>query len=1515
MRLNHLCTLFIFCPLFLFSQAVDRPAFKNRSPQSLLDESIESPSVSEKVAIRSYLSKRHSSTPEGLFSKAYIASHNGQDSLSAALYEKCLEKYPDFQPALSNHFFTMKSDLKDYSKAETSGEKLLSLNPSFINYIRIKDMYFMYVNDLKDQARADRFLEKWQEQVGNSVYIFDYIRGAYAEYNENDYKKAEKFYEKALDKKGAEYAFDVYRQLINLRKDKIYEGDSPNTNKNRGDKLSHFTILTDKVKEIQNNSNPSFQQKIFVYQSLEFIGDYLSEQRSYNDALNYYNQAFKYYYPTSDIVSKIEKTLRHNQSFTAIVPTLNAALTTLPNNSEILSLLARHYEDKDTKKADEYYQKAISSAITLGDTMSRTFGYCYFLENIMLDYEKSYQQLLPLYPYAKYNTSIYTFLVNNRYHAKAYSSAKKYLTEDEAYLTPKGNVNTEYFESFRYILNEALAVTARTETINTVSQDTRIEATTVLTIDYTEFSPDGKYFVSGYNPMQLWDAEKMIKLRNFDNNIGYRKFSPDGKYIAGILWLSKNETNTYLLIVYETATGNVVSLSHIPSTSESIGSFMCWSPDNKQLAIFNSNGFILVFDVTQKKFIQTIPILNFISAGPILWTPDNKYIICCQKYDGGDVQIFNAQTFEREKILSEVDWPHALGCSYNGRYLLASDNHRTLHVWDSEYNWQHTSYRNTVFPGKIVSHPSKYQVVMNDWGGGEHNKGVLYDFIKGESLAEIDAGDKNYDYFFAHEGQTIIRPSFKNNNFEVYDTRFQLKNKLEGESSKPLYCFKDEKNKQLLTHDTEGVHIWDVKNGKKVHSWKINLDYLMRVEGKEDEFIGYVTSKEKKRTEIYKYNISDYSQTLVMTLESKIHLLKIKNGKYIICHTKFMDANTGSDMGSVSVYDLSDFNLINSFDIKLSTRPLVYDRLGGSGFVSMAVNADVSKLIVATYWVDGWGMGASYTKIARIYNLNTGKIIRNISISEDIGNVDFITNEKVGVNKLVYNITTGNYIEKEKNVGDTLGRKLPVYLNFDNNLNVEYTATNELNFSNRKSGAKVLTIAIKKQNEWIAYTPKGDFTSSLNGVNKCFWIRGAERLPFDALKDKYEKPDVISNSLLAVSNNTTNNTVNSATNNTVIATNNTANTVTAKDVPAAKVDAPIENDIFKPPYQIQLVSATDIKTVEEKYVFTLSFTKANEQLANPEILYTVNGREFQKRGITPVTQNQINQEIPLQEGLNVIQAYLSYKGVRLMPQTAIIFKETAKSKKTIATNLWFFGVGITEYQIATQNLQYAHQDVLDLERSLKKQEGKLYSKVNSMVLVNQNATERNITIKMNEFISQASDKDIIFIYIAGHGIQDNTQNLYFITHDGDLAKPYTGMAINKFTTLLEGLPVTQKAVFMLDICQAGGMNMTKRGNITPEEIIKKLAEGTGTIVLAASSGKESSVESNVFGGGHGAFTFALLTGLSGEADKTNGDSNGVVSILELQQYISSKVPELTKGIQHPTTTMVNNLTDFPICSY
>ena len=123
-----------------------------------------------------------------------------------------------------------------------------------------------------------------------------------------------------------------------------------------------------------------------------------------------------------------------------------------------------------------------------------------------------------------------------------------------------------------------------------------------------------------------------------------------------------------------------------------------------------------------------------------------------------------------------------------------------------------------------------------------------------------------------------------------------------------------------------------------------------------------------------------------------------------------------------------------------------------------------------------------------------------------------------------------------------------------------------------------------------------------------------------------------------------------------------------------------------------------------------------------------------------------------------------------------------------------------------------------------------------------------------------------------------------------------------------------RCLLFLDTCHSGGIDPDLltgfRGSpINNTEAIRELAsEEYGIVVMAASTGKEFSVERKEWG--HGAFTKALLDGL--QEGKADYSGDGIIYIDELAMYVYERVKKLTDGKQHPTTQIPGTIKRFPV---
>jgi uncharacterized caspase-like protein len=114
------------------------------------------------------------------------------------------------------------------------------------------------------------------------------------------------------------------------------------------------------------------------------------------------------------------------------------------------------------------------------------------------------------------------------------------------------------------------------------------------------------------------------------------------------------------------------------------------------------------------------------------------------------------------------------------------------------------------------------------------------------------------------------------------------------------------------------------------------------------------------------------------------------------------------------------------------------------------------------------------------------------------------------------------------------------------------------------------------------------------------------------------------------------------------------------------------------------------------------------------------------------------------------------------------------------------------------------------------------------------------------------------------------------------------------------------AVLITDACHSGGIGMGSYatravGNETLNAINQAFlqdlqATQSGLAIITASEARQLSREGQQWGGGHGVFTWHLLTGLRGAADE---DGDGIVRLGEILEYVRDAVRRETSNGQIP----------------
>ncbi|MCP5002974.1 MAG: peptidase C14, partial [Planctomycetes bacterium] len=324
-----------------------------------------------------------------------------------------------------------------------------------------------------------------------------------------------------------------------------------------------------------------------------------------------------------------------------------------------------------------------------------------------------------------------------------------------------------------------------------------------------------------------------------------------------------------------------------------------------------------------------------------------------------------------------------------------------------------------------------------------------------------------------------------------------------------------------------------------------------------------------------------------------------------------------------------------------------------------------------------------------------------------------------------------------------------------------------------------------------------------------------------------------------------------------------------------------------------------------------------------DIWVQVNGRrlDYAERGIGTMNKEskkidgpcaEIDVTVFLSVRNNHIEVIASNSNGESVPETINV---VYSAEELFKPDLYVLSIGVSNYTDETSGLgklDYAHEDASAISRVFDNQEGQLYRNVHKRLLINEEANRVNILGGLNWLLKESTQKDTAVIFIAGHGINDERGNYYFLPYDGKLEKPWeNGVKWFDFQDIVTSLP--SKVVLMVDTCHSGSITGKRRGAADITNILRDLVNAeSGVVVMAASTGNESSQESREWG--HGAFTKALLEGLGQEKGKADADydKDTAFTIKELDLFVTTRVKDLTDGTQHPTTEISKTLPNFPL---
>ena len=242
------------------------------------------------------------------------------------------------------------------------------------------------------------------------------------------------------------------------------------------------------------------------------------------------------------------------------------------------------------------------------------------------------------------------------------------------------------------------------------------------------------------------------------------------------------------------------------------------------------------------------------------------------------------------------------------------------------------------------------------------------------------------------------------------------------------------------------------------------------------------------------------------------------------------------------------------------------------------------------------------------------------------------------------------------------------------------------------------------------------------------------------------------------------------------------------------------------------------------------------------------------------------------------------------------------SEAGLRVDRWAVIIGISEYKYANRegltNLIYADDDARSFADILVRL-GWKRSRIN--LLVNEKATERNIKIALESWLTKAGPNDQVVLFWASHGFPDpeDPEKVYFACYDTDISIPATGYRMDKVRAALEERKA-RNVVVLADTCHAGKL-ITRGGrgvSIVPQidKMRREKMIPKGWIFMVGADTDRKAIEHTSWT--NGAFTYSLIKGLSGKADgfESVGPKDGVVTMAELRAYLNTAMPDETQKV-------------------
>jgi WD40 repeat protein len=970
------------------------------------------------------------------------------------------------------------------------------------------------------------------------------------------------------------------------------------------------------------------------------------------------------------------------------------------------------------------------------------------------------------------------------------------------------------------------------------------------------FSPDGRQIISvSSEAIILWDTATGREIRTFSGHSGEVRsgaFNPDGRQIISG---SRNGT----IILWDTATGREIRTFSGHSGGVSSVAF---SPDGRQIISGSGDRTIKFWDTTGREIRTFSGHSDGVSS--VAFSPDGRQIISGS--EDRTIKLWDATGREIRTFSGHTKQVTSVVFSPDGRQIISGSQDGTIKLWDTATGREIRTFSRHL--GEVISvafSPDGRQIISGSVDGT--NETIrLWETVTGR---EIRTFSRSWytpwmsSVAFSPDGRQIS--GYWDGKIRLWETATGREIRtFSGHSTWVAFVALSSDGRQIISgHGSNILRLWDTATGREIRT-----------------FLGHPGSVSSAAFS------PDGKQIISGSFDGTIRLWDTATGREIrtfLGHSGSVDSVAFSPDGRQIISGSGD-RIIKLWDV--ATGREIRTFLGHSGSVgSVAFSPDGRQII-----------SRSFDRTIKLWDVATGWEIRTLlGHTEYIMSVAFSPDGKQAI--------SGSFDQTIRLWDTATGREIRAfswhteeYMNSvtfspDGRQIISGHIDGTIRLRDTTTGREIAQFISFRDGEWIVITPDGFYNASPNADRHLNVRVGNNVYGIDQYRSTFYRPQIVEARLQGRPDPV-----------------QVATTIQQAGEPPVVVIRSPSNGTRVTTNQVELSVVIESRQPLRNIQFLV-----NGRLIGGDALRSVSnirGAELEATGIR-LTQNQnrleFNLNLDLDSGNNRIEVIATnpHEG----RDSVEVFSQQA-AVQNILPNLWILSIGVNRYDSPLlSNLNYAVNDAREIVNVFKAQEGRVYNRVNSLLIADGTAvtpTRANI-IDGFDFLSQAGERDIVVLFIAGHGLNDRTGNFFFMPSDASFNANGSIQASRAISwqEIHRVLNVPGQKLVFIDACHSASVSGMTRA-VDNSRLVRNLGNDS-TVIFASSRGDQQSQEHSELR--HGVFTHAIIQGMRGEADLFN---DGIVTMQTLITYVSNRVRTLTNGAQWPSNSSLGAFEDFRV---